>query len=142
MPRKGKLLAALDAHKGRDYELERQRRLQKAAGRRKRERQAQQQVADTEMLDLAGSAAALDGEEEGEEEEEARNGKRAGDVEGDAVSGGDSVDQEVCICVHACACALRFWWLSTPALWRRSAIMRLSLMIDFILLIKIDSLSS
>ncbi|KLJ09534.1 hypothetical protein EMPG_15060 [Blastomyces silverae] len=36
MVKKSKLLSALDAHKGRDYELERQKKLQKAAERRKR----------------------------------------------------------------------------------------------------------
>ncbi|KAL2361650.1 hypothetical protein RJZ56_005467 [Blastomyces dermatitidis] len=36
MVKKSKLLSALDAHKGRNYELERQKKLQKAAERRKR----------------------------------------------------------------------------------------------------------
>lgn len=35
MAKKSKLLAALDAHKGRDYKLEHQKKLQKQAERRK-----------------------------------------------------------------------------------------------------------
>ena len=40
MAKKSKLLAALDAHKGVDHELERQKKLQKQAARRKRSRAA------------------------------------------------------------------------------------------------------
>ena len=36
MARKGKLLAALDAHKGRDYRLEKQKKQQKQAAKKKR----------------------------------------------------------------------------------------------------------
>lgn len=36
MAKKSKLLSALDAHKNRDYELERQKKLQKAAEKKKR----------------------------------------------------------------------------------------------------------
>lgn len=38
MARKSKLLAALDAHKGRDYKLEKQKKLQKQAVKRKKAR--------------------------------------------------------------------------------------------------------
>ena len=38
MAKKGKLLSALDAHKGRDYELERQKKLQKHGVKKKRKR--------------------------------------------------------------------------------------------------------
>ena len=38
MPKKSKLLSALDAHKGRNYALEHQVKLQKAAAKRKRSR--------------------------------------------------------------------------------------------------------
>ena len=41
MVKKSKLLAALDAHKGRDYKLEKQKRLQKQARKRKRSRIAE-----------------------------------------------------------------------------------------------------
>ena len=40
MAKKSKLLAALDAHKGVDHELERQKKLQKQAARRKRSKAA------------------------------------------------------------------------------------------------------
>lgn len=36
MAKKGKLLAALDAHKSRDYKLEKQKKLQKQAAKKKR----------------------------------------------------------------------------------------------------------
>lgn len=36
MAKKGKLLVALDAHKGRDYELEKQKKQQKQAAKKKR----------------------------------------------------------------------------------------------------------
>ena len=36
MAKKSKLLLALDAHKGRNYELERQKKLQKAAAKEKK----------------------------------------------------------------------------------------------------------
>ena len=36
MAKKGKLLVALDAHKGRDYKLEKQKKLQKQAARKKK----------------------------------------------------------------------------------------------------------
>ncbi|MCJ1478801.1 rRNA-processing protein and EBNA1-binding protein ebp2 [Lambiella insularis] len=42
MARKSKLLAALDAHKGRDYKLEKQKSLQKKAEKRKRSKQVVQ----------------------------------------------------------------------------------------------------
>lgn len=38
MAKKSKLLAALDAHKGRNFYLEKQKKLQKAAEKRKKER--------------------------------------------------------------------------------------------------------
>ena len=42
MARKSKLLAALDAHKGKDYKLEKQKTLQKDAAKRKRIKAAAQ----------------------------------------------------------------------------------------------------
>jgi len=39
MPKSSKLLSALDAHKGRDYEQEKQKKLVKSANKRKREQQ-------------------------------------------------------------------------------------------------------
>lgn len=45
MSRKSKLLAALDAHKGRDYQAEKQKKLQKQAAKRKAEKAEVQQDA-------------------------------------------------------------------------------------------------
>ena len=46
MARKSTLLAALDAHKGKDYKLEKQKSLQKAAAKRKRIKAAAQKSTD------------------------------------------------------------------------------------------------
>lgn len=45
MPRKSNLLAALDAHKGRDYKLEKQKGLQKKAEKRRKSKAAVQTTA-------------------------------------------------------------------------------------------------
>lgn len=42
MVKKGKLLAALDSHKGKDYKLEKQKILQKKAEKRKKTKQREQ----------------------------------------------------------------------------------------------------
>ena len=51
MVKKSKLLAALDAHKGRNYELERQKALQKKAEKRKKAKVAAQSLDDEELDD-------------------------------------------------------------------------------------------
>jgi len=43
MARKSKLLSALDAHKGRNFELERQKKLQKAAEKKKKKRKEEEE---------------------------------------------------------------------------------------------------
>lgn len=43
MAKKSKLLAALDAHKGRDYKLEKQKKLQKQAAKKKRSHPTQEE---------------------------------------------------------------------------------------------------
>ena len=48
MAKKSKLLAALDAHKGRDYSLEKQKKLQKQAAKRKKAR-SQTQTTEAEI---------------------------------------------------------------------------------------------
>lgn len=70
MGEKRKLLAALDAHKGRNLKLERQKKLQKQAEKRKRSRQRQ------EVLDEENVSDGDDGEAEINEvgEEERVNG--------------------------------------------------------------------
>lgn len=52
MAKKSKLLSALDAHKGRDFEKERQKKLQKAAEKRKRSKAAEEQEEDHETKDV------------------------------------------------------------------------------------------
>lgn len=44
MAKKSKLLAALDAHKGRDFKLEKQKKLQKQADKRKKSKSQPQQL--------------------------------------------------------------------------------------------------
>ncbi|KAI5298816.1 hypothetical protein KEM55_002893, partial [Ascosphaera atra] len=48
MARKSKLLAALDAHKGRDYYQEKQHKLQKAAEKRKQQKHKGEDEEDTD----------------------------------------------------------------------------------------------
>jgi len=74
MAKKSKLLAALDTHKGRDYKLEKQKKLQKQAGRRKKSRPQPQQ---SNVKDEKEGGARVDGilkgsgtESEGWESEE------------------------------------------------------------------------
>lgn len=55
MAKKSKLLSALDAHKGRNFELEHQRKLQKAAHKRKEKQlkkagDEEEEKEDTEQL--------------------------------------------------------------------------------------------
>ncbi|MCJ1403730.1 rRNA-processing protein and EBNA1-binding protein ebp2 [Xylographa trunciseda] len=74
MARKSKLLAALDAHKGRDYKLERQKTLQKNAEKRKRTKEAAQDVTDDAIPEVEADGddveAQLDEESEGWESDE------------------------------------------------------------------------
>jgi len=74
MAKKSKLVAALDAHKGRDYNLEKQKKLQKQADKRKKSRpQPQQLEAENEREDGARINGVLKGsgsESEGWESEE------------------------------------------------------------------------
>lgn len=67
MPKRSKLLQALDEHKGRDYDAEKQKKLVKAAEKRKRakteeedeEEEKVDKEKDTEMKVRAGSSALL-----------------------------------------------------------------------------------
>ncbi|MCJ1376959.1 rRNA-processing protein and EBNA1-binding protein ebp2 [Xylographa soralifera] len=66
MVRKSKLLAALDAHKGKDYKLEKQKALQKDAAKRKRIKAAAQELTDnagTEPEAVENSVQRQPGEE-------------------------------------------------------------------------------
>lgn len=54
MAKKSRLLAALDAHKGKDYKLEKQKKSQKQAANRKRELNPPHQNAVTEVEDIRG----------------------------------------------------------------------------------------
>ena len=66
MAKKSKLLAALDAHKGRDYKLEKQKKLQKQAERRKTSK-VSKDASDGESIGEDG--AQLDGKKSRLEEE-------------------------------------------------------------------------
>ena len=77
MARKSKLLAALDAHKGRDFMLEKQKKLQKQAEKRKRLKTVEKSPdADNSVesgvggVDLNGAAAESGDENSGFESEE------------------------------------------------------------------------
>jgi rRNA-processing protein EBP2 len=92
MAKKSKLLAALDAHKGRNYELERQKGLQKKAEKRKNA-----QVAATSLEDEAlfkdnvqgnGSGSQLEEDNEGwesEESEDVRTCSGGGEIAGERI---------------------------------------------------------
>lgn len=70
MAKRSKLLAALDAHKGKDHEAERQKKLQKLAAKRKRtkaaEAQAEESEKEEEILPVQPIGADLGLEEESE----------------------------------------------------------------------------
>ena len=74
MAKKGKLLAALDAHKGRDYKLEKQKKLQKQAERRKRLKTVEQvsgsDNADENGAKVTGEGPRLEDESDGWESDE------------------------------------------------------------------------
>lgn len=59
MAKKSKLLAALDAHKGKDYKIEKQKKFQKQAAKRKR-LNPRKENPDTELESL-GAAIAVNG---------------------------------------------------------------------------------
>ena len=59
MVKKSKLLAALNAHKGKDYQLEKQKKFQKQAAKRKRLNPTKENL-DTELESL-GAAIAVNG---------------------------------------------------------------------------------
>ena len=76
MAKKSKLLAALDAHQGRDYEKERQKKLQKLASKRRQIQAAKapiEEIADGEEPSrpiVNGSESRLEVESEGWESDE------------------------------------------------------------------------
>ena len=59
MPKRSKLLAALDSHKGKDHRLERQKALRKAAAKKKALKKAPQSSADES--EIGGGTAHSDG---------------------------------------------------------------------------------
>lgn len=71
MAKKSKLLAALDAHKGRDYKLEKQKKLQRQAVKRKKARlQIQSAEAESEIEAETKTEIPINGRHElGEESE-------------------------------------------------------------------------
>ena len=62
MPKRSKLLAALDSHKGKNYRLEKQKALRKAAAKKKALKQAPQSSADEGQID-GGTAHSEGGDE-------------------------------------------------------------------------------
>lgn len=74
MAKKSKLLAALDAHKGRDYKLEKQKKLQKQAERRKKAKTAEQvsssDNAEENGAEVIGEGPRLEDESDGWESDE------------------------------------------------------------------------
>ena len=63
MTKKSKLLAALDAHRGRDYKLERQKKQRKEAGKRKKVRQLQPSNAENEGRGSAPTSGTFEGQD-------------------------------------------------------------------------------
>ena len=72
MAKKSALLAALDAHKGRDYKLERQKKLQKEAKKRNRSKAPKPDAEEKENLEVPteGAVPILEVESEGWESDE------------------------------------------------------------------------
>lgn len=74
MAKKSKLLTALDAHKGRDYRLDKQKKLQKQAIKKKKSNtELQKQGEYDEPTPASGSIAQLGLESEGWESDESEN---------------------------------------------------------------------
>ncbi len=72
MAKKGKLLAALDAHKGRDYRLEKQKKQQKQAVKKKRTKAPRSQFEEKENIEahVNGTASMPEAESDGWESDE------------------------------------------------------------------------
>jgi len=92
MAKKSKLLAALDAHKGRNYELERQKGLQKKAEKRKNANVAAKSLEDEVLAEdnVQGNGSGPWLEEdnegwEGEESEDVRTCCGGGEITGKRV---------------------------------------------------------
>lgn len=72
MAKKSKLLAAFDAHKGRDYRLEKQKKQQKLAAKRKRTKAPESNPEEKESIEAQanGLASMLDVESDGWESDQ------------------------------------------------------------------------
>lgn len=72
MAKKSKLLAALDAHKGRDYKLEKQKKQQKQAAKKKRTKAARSISEEKENFEAQanGTASMPEAESDGWESDE------------------------------------------------------------------------
>ena len=72
MAKKSKLFAALDAHKGRDYIFERQKKQQKQAEKKKRLKATKPDVKEKENLEVnaEGTVPVLEAESDGWESDE------------------------------------------------------------------------
>ena len=72
MAKKSKLLAALDAHKGRDYQAEKQKKQQKQAKKKKHLKKTKAPEEEKENLELVtnGAAPVLQSESDGWESDE------------------------------------------------------------------------
>ena len=71
---KSKLIAALDAHRGRDYKLEKQKKLQKQAAKRKKPKAPESSSEEKENVkaDTSGSLAMPEAESDGWESDESK----------------------------------------------------------------------
>lgn len=71
MAKKGSLLAALDAHKGRDYKLEKQKKQQKQAAKKKRTNAPGSNFEEKEIVEVQanGTASIPEAESDGWESE-------------------------------------------------------------------------
>ena len=72
MAKKGKLQAALDAHKGRDYKLEKQKKQQKQAAKKKRTKAPGSNLEEKENVEVQanGTASMPEAESDGWESDE------------------------------------------------------------------------
>ncbi len=108
MVKKGKLRAALDAHKGRDYELEKQKKLQKKAQKAKEQRgggvtvqedagkQNGEENVNWETDDENASQDGWEGLGSGDDEADGRDGREEEEeVDREQTDGGDEEDESV-----------------------------------------------
>ncbi|KAL4741932.1 eukaryotic rRNA processing protein EBP2-domain-containing protein [Aspergillus similis] len=95
MPKRSKLLQALDEHKGRDYDTEKQKKLLKAAKKRKGlTGKEEEKVEEESAKDKKTEESASESEEEEEDKEESTNAAESEAPQTDAADDAEDDDEE------------------------------------------------